>query len=203
MVRIINGTEYPGDLRGADLRGANLRGANLRGADLIGADLRGADLLGANLLGAKLRGADLRGADLIGADLLGANLRGANLKDARLPHFQIVPEKGAFIGWKKVRILDASSESICNAVLELKILGKRNSTLVGRKCRTSKVRVMSVHTTSEAYKKHAHKIVSWHDTKFEYKLGEIVTEPKYNDDIRVECTTGIHFFMTRAEAEAW
>jgi hypothetical protein len=191
MVRIINGTEYPDNLRGVDLSEADLRYADLSGADLSGADLRGADLSNANLSNANLKYSDLGNATFYGTNLTGA----------KLPHFQIVPEKGAFIGWKKVNLLNASGEFICGATLELKILGKRTSTLGGRKCRTNKVRVMTVYTPSEAATQHAYKIVSWHEATFEYKLGEIVTEPEYNDDIRVECTTGIHFFMTRAEAE--
>lgn len=43
--RIINGKEYPDNLRGADLRGADLRGADLSDADLRYADLRYAKVL--------------------------------------------------------------------------------------------------------------------------------------------------------------
>jgi uncharacterized protein YjbI with pentapeptide repeats len=37
--RIINGKEYPDNLRGADLSGANLRYADLSDADLRGAEV--------------------------------------------------------------------------------------------------------------------------------------------------------------------
>ena len=74
------------DLRDADLRGADLRDADLRGADLCGADLRDADLCGADLRDADLRDADLR--------------RAHDLPD--LFWTSIVPESGAFVGWKKV-----------------------------------------------------------------------------------------------------
>jgi hypothetical protein len=37
----------------------------------------------------------------------------------------------------------------------------------------------------------------------EYKEGEIVVADSYDDDIRIECTNGIHFFMTRKEAKDW
>lgn len=42
---------------------------------------------------------------------------------------------------------------------------------------------------------------SLHDYDFTYRLGEVAREPSYDDDIRVECTSGIHFFITKQEAE--
>ena len=174
----------------ADLYGANLRSANLRGADLSSADLRDANLYGADLRGADLRGAYLRGANLYGADLRDANLRGANLRDANLrganlPHFQIVPEEGSFIGWKKTT----------EGVIKLLITedSKRTSSLVGRKCRASRVKVLEgdgVGGTGPNYGG-----IVYHEGK--------TLESDYDDDIRVECTKGIHFFMTRKEAEEW
>jgi hypothetical protein len=44
---------------------------------------------------------------------------------------------------------------------------------------------------------------SHHDKEFTYTLGQVVSEPKYDDDIRVECAPGIHFFMTKEEAVAY
>ena len=37
---------------------------------------------------------------------------------------------------------------------------------------------------------------------FKYTLGEIA-KADLDTDIRIECTSGIHFFMTRKEAEEW
>jgi hypothetical protein len=178
------------DLTGADLRDAKLRGANLSGANLRHADLSDADLFEANLSRAGLAYANLTCADLRHADLRHADLNGANLTDAVLPHFALTPEEGSFVGWKKVR---------CGSVLKLEILvgAKRTSSLIGRKCRASKVRVL------EAFgvKADQTEFHSCHDADFVYRLGEIAEAPNYCGDIRVECTGGIHFFMTRKEAE--
>ncbi|UEP31582.1 pentapeptide repeat-containing protein [Burkholderia sp. B21-007] len=176
------------NLGGADLRGANLYGANLYDANLRGANLRGANLYGANLGGANLGGADLRGANLYGANLYGANLGGADLGDVKNFVFQIIPEEGAFIGWKKL-------QGGVIAKLEIPADAKRNSTPVGRKNRAEFVRVLELFGAEEA--------VSQHDDKTVYRVGEIVRPDSYNDDIRLECTNGIHFFITRAEAEAY
>ena len=185
--------EAGADLRGANLYGADLRDADLRGADLYGAYLYGAYLGGANLRDADLRGAYLGGANLRGADLGGANLRGAylggaNLRDVKNLVFQIIPEEGAFIGWKKLK-------GGVIAKLEIPADAKRNSTPVGRKNRAEFVRVLELFGAEEG--------VSQHDGKTVYRVGEIVRPDSYNDDIRLECTNGIHFFITRAEAEAY
>ena len=166
---------------------ANLRSANLRSANLRSADLRSANLRSANLYGADLGGADLRSADLYGADLRSANLGGADLGER-----SIVPEEGAFIGFKKVT---------SGVVLKLEITedAKRTSSYVGRKCRTSKVRVLEAFHADEGQTEFRSK----HDRGFVYRLGEVIEEPSFDGDPRVECTSGIHFFITRAEAEAY
>jgi uncharacterized protein DUF5758/pentapeptide repeat protein len=182
---------YGANLGGADLGGANLGGADLGGADLGGANLRSANLGGANLYGANLGGADLGGANLGGANLRSANLRSANLKAAKLPDFQLIPEEGSFIGWKKVS---------GGHVLRLEILedAKRTSSLVGRKCRASAVRVLEVVTSKN---KDVGILQSIRDPTFTYRKGEVSTVENFNGDVSVECTSGIHFFVTRKEAE--
>jgi len=201
---------YGADLRGADLRGANLYGANLRGANLYGADLRGANLYGANLYGADLRGAnlyganlrganlygaDLRGANLYGADLYEANLSGANLSGADLrgtksaelaiARTRILPDTGDIIGWKKcknkviVKLLIKSETKRCHAF--------------GRKCRAERATVLEVFG--------ADKGISNHDGKTEYAAGQEVVCDVWGEDWTVECSGGIHFFITRLEAE--
>jgi len=199
---VIEAVKEKADLRGADLRGANLRGANLYGADLRGANLRGADLRGADLCGADLYGANLRGANLCGADLYGADLRGANLRGADLyganlrgakgaeltiARMQFIPEEGSFVGWKKCR----------DGVIVKLYIGKTAKRSHGgeRKCRASRVKVAEVFGRNVG--------VSLHDETVIYRKGEVV-EPKngWGEDRWEVCAPGIHFYLTRAEAEA-
>jgi len=152
-----------------------------------GADLRGADLRGASLRGANLRGANLRGAILRGADLSGANLSGA--KD--IPAFAsaqtvIVPE-GQIVGWKKCRD---------NIIVKLTIPAEaRRSNATGRKCRAEYADVAEV-IGAEAG-------ISRQDGMTEYRVGQRVTCDKWCEDRWEECAGGIHFFITRDEAEAY
>jgi hypothetical protein len=170
----------------AYLRGANLYGAYLRGANLYGAYLRGADLRGADL-----RGADLRGADLRGADLRGANLYGANLQDADLRCPIACPEKGAFIAFKKasgyiVELLVPEDAKRCSATT--------------RKCRCSKAIVLSI-TTVDGLETDLTEVRSGYDKDFIYRVGETVEVADFCEDRWKECSQGIHFFITRKEAE--
>jgi len=182
-----------GDASGvrASLRGANLYGANLRGADLRGASLRGANLYGANLRGADLRGASLYGADLRGADLRGAALRGAKID--KLPPYKIVPEVGQFVGFKKVY-----GPTRVPVILTLLIPSdaKRQNMIGGRKCRASSAVVIAASVEASEFR-------SKHDPSFIYRLGETATVPDFDDSPFEECTKGIHFFLTREEAEAY
>jgi hypothetical protein len=195
------------DLRNADLRDVYLSEAVLSEADLSeavlsGADLRNADLSGAVLRNAVLRNADLRNADLIGADLRNADLSGADLRDAvlsravmrnadlsgaKLPHFKIMPDEGSFVAWKKTS----------TGVIKIRIPAeaKRASSLVGRKCRAEFVKVLSGPGCGGSSPTYVY------NKKLVYNKGDIVYADSFDPDIRLECTHGIHFYMTREEAE--
>jgi hypothetical protein len=136
-------------------------------------------------------GANLGGANLRSAYLSGANLGGANLSGAKeIPvlascELSIVPEQGQFIGWKK-----------CKSNVIVKVLIGRNakrSNATGRKCRAEYVKVLEVPGAEVG--------ISQHDNTTEYRVGKIVHCDKWNDDRWAECGGGIHFFLTRAEAE--
>ncbi len=178
------------DLRGADLRGADLRGADLYGADLRGADLRRADLCRANLYGADLCRADLRGADLYGADLCGADLREVKTNECTAFFHLQCPEKGTYTAFKKAG----------NCIVELEIpADAMRSSATTRKCRASKAKVISI--TSVNGEKSVESIASNYDSSFIYKVGETAEVLDFNTDRWNECASGIHHFITRAEAE--
>lgn len=188
----------------ANLCDADLSGADLRCANLRNADLRNADLRCANLSDADLRDADLRGANLSNADLFGANLRGANLRNADLFGASIdqmmwniytvfyplqCPESGSYIGYKKASGL----------VVELEIpADARRSSATSRKCRASKAKVLSI--TDINGNPAGGQVKSNYDPNFVYAIGETVEVTDFDDNRWNECSTGIHHFITRAEA---
>ena len=194
------------DLAMADLYGADLSGANLSKADLYGADLRGADLSGANLREANLVRANLVEADLVEADLYGANLRYAILNVANLSKADLYgadismpitcPEEGSFIGFKKAS--DKNNEIEYIVKLEIPEDALRSSA-TSRKCRCSKAKVLSI-TNLDGTDADIGVAYSKHDPGFIYKIGEIVEVADFDTDRWNECSTGIHFFITRQEA---
>ena len=214
----LSGTDLSGanlrsaDLSGADLSGAYLRDAYLRDADLSGADLSGsylrdADLSGANLRSSDLSGADLRSSDLSGANLISADLSGANLISADLSgaylsgviansltsgFWMVCPENGSFIGFKKAD----------GKIIKLKVpeTAKRSSATT-RKCRVSQAKVISIESIDG--KEKFSNVSSDIDKNFIYKVGKTVKVTDFDENRWNECSTGIHLFITRREAEIY
>ena len=182
-------------LRGANLRDANLRDANLRDANLRDANLSGANLIGANLSDANLSCANLSDANLSDANLSGANLRDANLRDANLSEgtaflLPQCPSEGSFIAWKKCN----------NHIVKLQITeNAKRSSATTLKCRCSEALVLDIQT-KEGSSSNIQKIQSDRDSEFIYEIGKISSVSDFDDDRWNECSTGIHFFISREMA---
>jgi len=179
------------DLSRANLSGANLSGANLSGADLSRANLSGADLSGADLSGANLSGANLSGANLSGANLSRADLSGAKNAELVIAQTRILPA-GTLIGWKKLR-------NGLIAKLTIPAAAKRSHAF-GRKCRCEFACVEAIYDG----KREVSEGWSVHYQAFVYRVGATVKprEP-FSEAWQDECASGIHFFITREEAEAY
>jgi uncharacterized protein YjbI with pentapeptide repeats len=172
-------------LAGANLARANLAHANLEGANLAGANLARANLAHANLEGAYLEGADLAHANLAHANLEGADLEGANGADLAIAKTRILPD-GDLIGWKK-----------CNGgvIAKLRIPSDaKRSHAFGRKCRAEFADVLEVFGAEFG-------VTDAHGPRTEYRVGQRVRPDKFSDNWQDECSNGIHFFITRLEAE--
>lgn len=151
---------------------------------VIEANLRGADLYRADLYGADLYGADLRGANLYGA-----NLRGAKNTDYAIAQTRILPE-GDIIGYKK-----CEDDKIVKLLIPK---DAKRSHAFGRKCRAEYAEVLEI-TKGKRKVKEA---TSTHDHSFIYKVGETVKPTtRFSDEWTEECASGIHFYITKIEAE--
>jgi len=187
---------YGADLYGADLSNTDLSNTNLSNANLTNADLSHTDLSNTNLSGADLSNTNLSNADLSNTDLSRTDLSGANLSNAKNAELikaqqRITPEEGAFVGWKKL-------QSGVIAKLFIPHDAQRMNALGSRKCRASKAFVHEMFKDGDTFNDVAYGL---HDPSFKYQTGKEVFPDSFNDDIREECSNGIHFFMTRAEAE--
>lgn len=140
------------------------------------------------LLAALASDADLCGANLCDANLRGANLCGAKLSELQAARMSIVPE-GDIIGWK----------SCCDGVIVKLLIPKeaKRSNSTGRKCRAEFADVLEIIGAQVGYSK-----IPSGGERLEYRKGERVKCVKPFDDCWWnECSTGIHFYITRAEAE--
>ena len=135
---------------------------------------------------------DLRCADLRGADLRGANLRGVKLNNTKHDHTTSFlalqcPEEGPFIGWKKCKD---------NVIIKLLIPAEaKRSSATTRKCRAEFVDVLEIFGAEEG--------VSNYNSTMVYRKNERVICDEWCYDRWLECAGGIHFFLTRQEAEAY
>ena len=141
----------------------------------------GADLRSANLYGANLRGANLRGANLYGADLRGAE---------GLHTFRITPD-GAFLAYKKL----ASGEV---AVVNVPYEARRVNAYGSRKIRVSTLRVKAVFGVPNGQPR-----TGTHHAGLLYEPGSVLSCDSFDPDPRMECSGGLHVFLTREEAEEW
>ena len=184
------------DLSWADLSRADLSRADLSWADLSWANLSWANLSMADLSWADLSRADLSWANLSRADLSRADLSGAKIEFDLLNKFYPIacPETGAFTAWKKCAN---------NTVVKLEVLeDAKRSSAYSRKCRCSAARVLAIENIDGTPYK-GNSVSSQRDSAFIYTVGDIVKVDDFDEDRRNECSTGIHFFITRQEAVDW
>ena len=199
------------DFRDADFHDANFRGANFYGADFHDANFRDAnfhdavfrdaifhdadfhdtDFRDANFHGANFYGADFHGANFCGANNINEVISSANISNTEL--CMQCPEEGSFIAFKQA--------DGCIVKLRVTESAKRSSATT-HKCRCSEAEVLEIQnmdgTTSERTS-----VSSKYDCNFIYSVGSVVSVPDFDDDRWNECTRGIHFFITRKEAEEY
>ena len=149
-----------------------------------------------NLRSANLSSADLSYADLSSADLRSANLSYADLRSAKNAELVIaqtrILSQGDLIGWKKAR-----TEEGKEVIVELLIPKRaKRSHAFGRKCRASYAKVLKIYGAKKAH--------ADYDSTFIYQPGKIVRPRKpFCENWMEECASGIHFFITKIEAESF
>lgn len=179
-------------LENSDLSYSFLNRANLSCANLKNVNLSYATLAHANFLNACLTDVNLKGAYFNNTILINTNLDGVQYKTELFP--LQCPEKGSFIGYKSAII-----ERERTGVVELLIPeDAKRSSATSRKCRCSKAKVLSITSIDGTVNYSlAHSVFG---ENFIYRVGETVEVKDFDEDRWNECSTGIHFFITRGEA---
>ena len=70
---------------------------------------------------------------------------------------------------------------------------KRTACLINRKCRAEFAEVLEIEDGKPITTR----------KNCTYEIGQKVIPDSYDDDPRQDCTHGIHFFLTKEEAERW
>lgn len=183
-------------LFGAVMCEVNLSGANLYNTNLKETDLYKANLFGANLLDANLRKASLKEADLCSADLRNAILCETNLSNIITDYLTIgihpAPE-GRLVGW--------GTKSRHMVKMEIPEDSPR-SCATTRKFRCYFADVIEIDGGNTTWIDH----VRWVNRRkivTRYEVGKRVYADSWDEDRWKECSHGIHFFLSRNEAERW
>lgn len=119
------------------------------------------------------------------ADLQGANLQGAKNIPDYVGSVTSITAAGNITGWKKCQN---------DVIVKLLIPAKaKRSNATGRKCRAEYAKVVEVIGGDGK--------TATTDRGGVYTVGKIVKPDSWDEDRWTECSHGIHFFITRYEAE--
>jgi hypothetical protein len=213
------------DLSGVDLAYANFSGAHLKNINLSGGRITCANFTGAVLIDCNLTNAEachalfdrasihdtsfagvdltdasfheahLRGIDFYGASLTGGNFIGAEFDrilafpPSELSGLSILPEEGPVIGWKKAQAPYYNN----TCLVKLRIPAKAGRVNYGRSCRGARAFVLDI--VGAPYG-----VSFCSDPLVIYRPGATVKAKDFSCDPLAE-GPGIHFFLTRKEAE--
>ena len=204
------------NLSDAEIVFSDLKYANLFYSKLYNANLKHVDLILANLFNADLSSAVLVDVDLAYSDLSKSKMTDIFISQStctRLIHTKglseiidfpyipmICPEEGSFIGYKlaKYKVDDSNYYARCIVKLEIPEDAKRSSAAT-RKCRCNKAKVLDIIDLYPINTVGISEAVSLRDDTFIYKIGETVSVEDFNENRWEECSTGIHFFMSKQE----
>jgi hypothetical protein len=139
-----------------------------------------------NLSGANLSRANLSRADLSRADLSRADLSGTQ----GLATFRITPD-GAFLAYKKLASGEIATVNVPYDALRVNAYGSR-------KIRVSMLRVETITGQSNGKPR-----TGTHHPELQYEPGVVLSCDNFDPDPRIECSRGLHVFLTREEAESW
>ena len=197
--------------QGVSLASANLENSDLSNLNLSNANLSYSRLVKSNLSNSNLDNADLCASDLFKANLYNTNLSNTNLYYTCLDHSDLstanlanvkglndqCPKEGSFIGWKKCY---GNDKKMYIVKLEIPEDAKRSSA-TSNKCRCSKAKVLEIQNLdgTKADVDTVYSIITFFGT-CEYKIGEIVEVPDFDEHYWKECAPGIHFFMNIKDA---
>jgi len=208
------------DISGSDFTGALLIGASFNKARIADTSFKAANLHGAFFTKTNLINCDLCFSNLAEAmihywtifkcNLIGANLCKCDLKSRKGRNYISLAEyrKGKIlseniIGYKKCRSYDKIYHSLDDCRIAMVTLEIPRGAIVfsinGNKCRTNRAKVLDIVDINGNKVPRARSYMG----ELTYYVGDDFTIYDFDCEYNNECSTGIHFFMTKEEAEKY
>lgn len=186
---------------GLDLSGLIFSRANLYHSVFLKCNLTNANFKYCNLTQADMAGSNLTKANLKSANLFRCNLYQAVLDNVKVNeytqfYFQLCPEMGQFIGFKKAQS-DIGQYSIVKLLIPED--AKRSSATTYR-CRTNKAVILEIEDPSG---KRMSRAQSKRNKNFIYKVGQTINVPNFDENRWHESAEGIHFYLSKELARLY
>ena len=200
----------------------DLSNLNLDGIWFVNTDLSGVDFSNSNLNYSNIINCNFDSANLSHTKLLSASFSYTNFSNADFTEADILlkenkdniycnskwttkcPESGSFVGYKMAHsnYKDRCFDNMCLIKLEIPEDAKRLSPYYSNKCRCDKAKVLEIASIIDPGK-HYDIAYSDYTPDFEYRVGEIVSVDEFDDNELNECSSGIHFFMTKEDVYSY
>ena len=195
------------------LKGVNFKHNVFLETSFEGSNLEYSELKYSTFRFVNLKNCSLKHSDMTASNFMNTNFTGANLKDTILVNCNF------YSNYNLDKIVGKNNNYIEGKVLTDNIIGYKKCmdyTIVtleiprgaivfsidGTKCRTNKAKVIAIDGADRAYSKHStyleHNKTYGH---MSYYVGDEFTVYNFDCKYNEECSRGIHFFLTREEAE--
>ena len=219
---------YAAYVNGRDFRNVNLCGVsfeyyageigNLEGANFKDCDLSSTVFYHCNLVNADFTGANLEGCNFIecyfgtvpvlkGAENIRAHkwistyyhknyLQFYNVSDIKMPLYTAGQELVVY----KVLMTRNDNEEHELVIAKLLISAEaKRIVFKDNKCRCEKAKVLDIYSIDKT-RHFAYGFSCMYDKHFKYTVGEEVCADRFDEDTKLVCAHGIHFFLTEQEA---
>lgn len=189
---------YHAILDHVDFRTSEIFTSSFEKAYITGCDTNRSSIFNANFFEASVKWSDFflsvfRNCNFANSLWRNSSLFAADFIDCRLSpeltNLLTTAPKGRFTGWKKLR-----NDYTAKLLIKGDVVGSTT-----RKYRTNAARVIAIYNGD----KKVDYGYSLYDSKFMYKVGAEITTDMFDQNPTTACGHGIHFFMTRIDAEQY
>jgi len=173
---------------------SNFMYSNFSNSNFSDSNFNNSSFMCSNFNNSNFSNSNFSDSDFSNSNFSDSNFSNSDFSNSNF-NYRICPQLGLFIGWKKCKN---------NLILKLEIQDSSivSGGFINRKLRTNKVKVLEIQNVDGTTSNYS-TAVSGYDTGFKYTLGETVEVENFKKDDKIDCDTGIHFFMTREEAVRW